>query len=128
MDELFDLNKLTFESKFKKPNLSIIDVDFNQEIDKNFDPETICLPIFKAVYLNDIKTINEYSKKNYIERNLNHQTPLMLAARLNKFEIVKILLNECCQIDDDDTIALDFAIKYSHNKKMINKLKEYELY
>ena len=128
MDELFDLNKLTFEKQFKKPNLSIIDIDFNQEIDKSFDPETICLPIFKAVYLNNIETIRDYSKKNYIERNLNHQTPLMLAARLNKFEIIEILLNECCQIDDDDTIALDFAIKYSNNKKMINKLKEYELY
>lgn len=128
MDNLFDLNKLSFYEEYKKPNLSIIDIDFfNDNID-DLNPDNICLPIFKAVFLNDIEIIKEYSKKNYIERNLNHQTPLMLATRLNNYEIVKILLNECCQIDDNDNVALDFALKYSTDEKIINKLKEFELY
>lgn len=128
MDALFDLNKLTFEKEFKKPNLSIIDINFYDDIDDNLNPNDICLPIFRSVYLNDTKIIEEYSKKNYIERNLNHQTPLMLAVRLNRYNLVKLLLNECCQIDDNDNVALDFAIKYSVDKKIIEKLKEFELY
>ena len=128
MNNLFDLNKVLFENEYKKPNLSIIDINFNNEIPLGFNPNTIQLPIFRAVFNNDIEVVKEYKNKNYIERNLNHQTPLMLAARLNNFEIVKLLLNECCQIDDDDNVALDFALKYTSNKDLIEVLEEYELY
>lgn len=127
MNDIFDLNKLTIDKQFRKPKLSIIDIDFYND-DITVDPESICLPIFRAVYNNDIETIKEYSKKNYIERNLNHQTPLMLASRLNNYNLVEILLNECCQIDDNNNVALDFATNYANDKKIIEKLKEFEMY
>ena len=126
VNTMIDLYKLNVEGEYKKPNLSPIDIDIESNIE--FDVEEIQLPIFKAIYKNDYETIEKYINSDYIERNLNHQTPLMLAVKLNKIEFVELLLNESCQIDDNDNIALDFAKKYNVDIKIKQMLEMYELY
>lgn len=126
VNTMIDLYKLNVEGEYKKPNLSPIDIDIESNIE--FDVEEIQLPIFKAIYKNDYETIKKYINADYIERNLNHQTPLMLAVKLNKIEFVELLLNESCQIDDNDNIALDFAKKYNVDIIIKQMLEMYELY
>lgn len=123
-----DLYNLKTNVIYKKPLMSIIDIDISMDIPINFEIDSIQLPIFKAVMLDDIDRISNYARSNYIERNLNHQTPLMLAAKLNKVEIVKLLLNECCQIDDDNFVALDFAINNNADEEIVEMLKRFECY
>lgn len=121
--ELIDLYKLHINKIFKKPILSSIDIDINNEI---LDYNSIMLPIFKAIYNDDIKTVMEYSEKEYIESNLKRQTPLMLAAKLNNYKMVKILLNESCLVDEDRMSALKFAIKYEASSEIIDLLSQRE--
>ena len=121
--DLLDLNDLHINSKHKRPNLSPIDIDINNDID---DPNLILLPIFKGVYLNDVELIKEYADTNYIEMNLKSQTPLMLAAKLNNYKIVKLLLNESCLIDCDQKKALDYAEQYNASIEIIDLLSQRE--
>lgn len=121
--ELIDLYKLHINKIFQKPILSSIDIDINNEI---LDYNSIMLPIFKAIYNDDIKTVMEYSEKEYIESNLKRQTPLMLAAKLNNYKMVKILLNESCLVDEDRMSALKFAIKYEASSEIIDLLSQRE--
>lgn len=121
--ELIDLYKLHINKIFQKPILSSIDIDINNEI---LDYNSIMLPIFKAIYNDDIETVMEYSEKEYIESNLKRQTPLMLAAKLNNYKMVKILLNESCLVDEDRMSALKFAIKYEASSEIIDLLSQRE--
>lgn len=121
--ELLDLNRLYISSEYEKPNLSPIDIDINNEIE---DPESILLPIFKAVYTNDIKVIKEYVESDYIEMNLKFQTPLMLATKLNDYKLVKMLLNESCLIDTDQKKALDYAEQYEASIEIKDLLSQRE--
>lgn len=126
VNNLFDLHKLSINNNYSKPKLSPIDIDI--ELDDEFDIEDIQLPIFKAIINDDYDEVEDYTMSDYIERNLNHQTPLMLAVKLNKKKFVKLLLNEACQIDDKDNIALDFANKYNADVEIKKMLEIYETY
>lgn len=121
--ELLDLNRLYISSEYEKPNLSPIDIDINNEIE---DPESILLPIFKAVYMNDVEVIKEYVESDYIEMNLKFQTPLMLATKLNDYKLVKMLLNESCLIDTDQKKALDYAEQYEASIEIKDLLSQRE--
>lgn len=121
--ELLDLYKLHLNKIFQKPVLSLIDIDINNDI---VDYNTIMLPIFKAIYDDDINKVKEYAEKEYIESNLKRQTPLMLAAKLNNYKMVKILLNESCLVDEDQMCALKFAIKYNASSEIIDLLSQRE--
>lgn len=121
--ELLDLNRLYISSEYEKPNLSPIDIDINNEIE---DPESILLPIFKAVYTNDVEIIKEYVESDYIEMNLKFQTPLMLATKLNDYKLVKMLLNESCLIDTDQKKALDYAEQYEASIEIKDLLSQRE--
>lgn len=121
--ELLDLNRLYISSEYEKPNLSPIDIDINNEIE---DPESILLPIFKAVYTDDIETIKEYVESDYVEMNLKFQTPLMLATKLNNYKLVKLLLNESCLIDTDQKKALDYAEQYEASVEIKDLLSQRE--
>ena len=121
--ELLDLNKLYISSEYGKPKLSPIDIDINNEIE---DPESILLPIFKAIYTDDIETIKEYVESDYVETNLKFQTPLMLATKLNNYKLVKLLLNESCLIDTDQKKALDYADQYEASVEIKDLLSQRE--
>lgn len=121
--ELLDLNRLYISSKYEKPKLSPIDIDINNEIE---NPESILLPIFKAVYTNDLEVIKEYVESDYIEMNLKFQTPLMLATKLNNYKLVKLLLNESCLIDTDQKKALDYAEQYEASIEIKDLLAQRE--
>ena len=121
--ELLDLNRLYISSEYGKPNLSPIDIDINNDIE---DPESILLPIFKAVYIDDIETIKEYVESDYVEMNLKFQTPLMLATKLNNYKLVKLLLNESCLIDTDQKKALDYAEQYGASVEIKDLLSQRE--
>ena len=121
--ELLDLNRLYISSEYGKPNLSPIDIDINNDIE---DPESILLPIFKAVYIDDIETIKEYVESDYVEMNLKFQTPLMLATKLNKYKLVMLLLNESCLIDTDQKKALDYAEQYGASIEIKDLLSQRE--
>lgn len=121
--ELLDLNRLYISSEYGKPNLSPIDIDINNDIE---DPESILLPIFKAVYIDDIETIKEYVESDYVEMNLKFQTPLMLATKLNNYKLVKLLLNESCLIDTDQKKALDYAEQYEASVEIKDLLSQRE--
>lgn len=121
--ELLDLNRLYISSEYEKPNLSPIDIDINNEIE---NPESILLPIFKAVYTNDVEVIKEYVDSDYIEMNLKFQTPLMLATKLNNYKLVKLLLNESCLIDTDQKKALDYAEQYEVSVEIKDLLAQRE--
>ena len=121
--ELLDLNRLYISSEYGKPNLSPIDIDINNDIK---DPESILLPIFKAVYTDDIETIKEYVESDYVEMNLKFQTPLMLATKLNNYKLVKLLLNESCLIDTDQKKALDYAEQYEASVEIKDLLSQRE--
>lgn len=121
--ELLDLNRLYISSKYEKPKLSPIDIDINNEIENS---ESILLPIFKAVYTNDLEVIKEYVESDYIEMNLKFQTPLMLATKLNNYKLVKLLLNESCLIDTDQKKALDYAEQYEASIEIKDLLAQRE--
>jgi hypothetical protein len=122
--ELIDLYKLQLNSVFQKPLLSPVDIDINNDFEYT---DGILLPIFKAVCNNDTNTVKSYSTSNYIETNLKRQTPLMLATKLNNVNMVKLLLNECCQIDEDNMSALNYSIKYNSCSEIYDMLSKYEL-
>lgn len=88
----------------------------------------IYLSAFKSILELDYEAIEDYSEENYIQRNMYHQTPLMLATILNDYKAVSLLLSESCQIDDFNMTALDYAKKYNADKKIINRLEERELF
>ena len=121
--EILDLYKLHINKIFKKPNLSLIDIDINNEI---LDHESIMLPIFRAIYNDDFEKVKEYAEREYVESNLKRQTPLMLAAKLNNYKMVKLLLNESCLVDENQMSALKYAIKYNASSEVIDLLLQRE--
>lgn len=121
--ENFNLNFLTPTKEYVKPNLSEVDYDINL---LPLLSKKILLPIFRAVYEENIDEIKKYVEGKYMETNIKRQTPLMFAVKLNKIEIVKLLLFEVGQIDSIGKTALDYA-KEIKNEKMIKLLEKYEL-
>ena len=121
--ENFNLNFLTPKKEYVKPNFSEADYDINllPSLSKK-----ILLPIFRAVYEENIDEIKKYVEGKYMETNIKRQTPLMFAVKLNKIEIAKLLLFETGQIDSIGKTALDYA-KENENEKMIELLEKYEL-
>lgn len=121
--DLIDLNKLHIESKYVKPKLSPIDINIINDVE---NPESILLPIFKAVYTNDFVVIKDYIESDYVEMNLSFQTPLMLAARLNNYKMVKLLLGESCIVDSNEKKALDYANEFNSSIEIIDLLSQRE--
>lgn len=121
--ENFNLNFLTPTKEYVKPNLSEVDYDINL---LHLLSKKILLPIFRAVYEENIDEIKKYVEGKYMETNIKRQTPLMFAIKLNKIEIAKLLLFEVGQIDSIGKTALDYA-KEIKNKEMIELLEKYEL-
>ena len=121
--DLIDLNKLHIKSKYVKPKLSAIDINIINDVE---NPESILLPIFKAVYTNDFVVIKDYIESDYVEMNLSFQTPLMLAARLNNYKMVKLLLGESCLVDSNEKKALDYANEFNSSIEIIDLLSQRE--
>lgn len=106
-------NRMSVTKTFLKP----LEMDIRNYLTE--EDKSTRLKAFKAVLDDDEDYLINYIKQAVIETTLERQTPLMLAALLNKKPLVKILIDEAGIIDN-----LDFqAIDYTSNKEIIEMLE-----
>lgn len=99
----------------------------NDDERPEFNKETV---MFEYLYENQKSShIPVELLLNYTgERNLNNQTPLMYATKLNNINFINELLQyDIGALDDDNNSALDYAILFKSSPEIIAILEEFEL-
>lgn len=118
MIKKFAIEKFTTMTKYSKPVLYPLDIDFRGF--ETFEDKRTNMRSFQLIL---DKNYEELSKYNEYENNFNWQNGLMFAAYLGDIEAVKCLLHEGGEVDSFELSALDYA-KISNNQDIIQLLLE----